>query len=175
MIGWLKLDKDMIDDPRVMEIAAQLRDVLHYRVVYMRGHGGSDLESNAELTALRCVTLGALVTMWRYAHDHINNDDVLPMGLDALDTVIGIEGFCGLLPPEWLVELNDMGTKLPGYCAKNNLIGKEKAASNNAQRQARYRERHKGEPKPVSAQHKTERNTGSNGVTSNAVTLIDQD
>lgn len=178
MSGWIKVDKDMVDDPRVLEIAEALRDECNLHVVRMKNRSGEDLGVTQEVTALRNAVLGALVTLWRYAHEHIRDDDTLPIGLDALNAVVGIEGFCELLPEDWLVIFDDGRIQLPGYCRKNNLIGKEKRAANNAARQAAWRARRKNDAQLVKV-HNADSNsasnvphdTVSNAVTRNAVTL----
>jgi hypothetical protein len=127
--GWIKFDKEVIDDPRLEQAAMVLATANPLRV------------SNAlcfYLNALR----GALVTMWVYADTHIRNDDTLPISSQTLNAIVGIEGFCALIGPQWITELDGGNIKLPGYCEKNGVIARKKRALDAKARQAAYRVRH---------------------------------
>jgi len=93
MSGWINIDKDMVDDPRL----------------------------NAA------------------ADEHIRDDDTLPLRCKTLDAIVGLVGFCRLLPADWIVELDDGTVKLPGYVEKNRLITKRKRIARNRERQSKWR------------------------------------
>lgn len=163
-VAWIKFDKDLVDDPRVLRAADALLERYTVSVERTKGDGfsvGTDL-TEAEASRLwRNAVTGALVTLWVYADTHILDGDELRLSFDAIDRMVGIDGFCSLIGPEWIEETNFGCTvRLPGYCAKNGLLSKEKRRADNAERQRRYRERHNAE---------------SNAVTSNDVTPLDQD
>jgi uncharacterized phage protein (TIGR02220 family) len=163
-VAWIKFDKDLVDDPRVLRAADALLERYTVSIERTKGEGfsvGTDL-TEAEASRLwRNAVTGALVTLWVYADTHILDGDELRLSFDAIDRMVGIEGFCSLLGPEWIEETNYGCTvRLPGYCAKNGLLSKEKRRADNAERQRRYRERHNAE---------------RNGVTSNDVTRLDLD
>lgn len=153
MSGWIKLDKDMLDDPRLISAASRLA-ARYIMAARTSGRGGRDL-SHAEELRFACNALrGALVTLWIYADTHIREDDTLAIGgLQAVDALVGIEGFCALLPTDWVQELDDGAVQLPGYCAKNGLIAKRKRAADSKVRVARYREKERR----VSGVHNAER------------------
>jgi hypothetical protein len=159
--GWIKFDKNMADDPRLLEIAVQLADAAAL------SSGNRDL-SNQEAVALYCNALrGALVTLWCYADTHINDDDTLEMGAGAVESLVGIDGFCDLLPDEWLTVTDDGSVKLPGYCAKNGVISRRKRTEDSNERVRKFR-----------AKRNAERNALQSSVklTCNAnVTAEDQD
>jgi uncharacterized phage protein (TIGR02220 family) len=163
-VAWIKFDKDLVNDPRVLEAAEGLAERYSLSVERIKGPGfstGSDLQDSERVAMMRNAVIGALVTLWVYADTHITEGDVLKISLASIDRMVGIDGFCSLLGPDWVQETN-LGTwsVLPGYCEKNGLLSKEKRREANADRQRRYRERHNGE---------------RNAVTSNAVTRLDLD
>lgn len=173
--GWIKFDKDMLDDPRLIAAAAQLAERI--------GGSGSDRAHDVTRNMLaRYALRGALVTLWIYADTHIRDDDTLPIGaLDALNAFIGIEGFASLLPREWIDELDDGTVILPGYCEKNSLIAKRKRATDAANRMRRFRARnadrdgeHARDVTPLVTQNETQnvtRHEVGNGVRTNCVDL----
>lgn len=140
MSGWIKFDKDMATDPRLMDAAVTLASQYHFGIATSSVGARSLSNSNALLfftNALR----GALVTLWAYADTHIRDDDTLPISSDALDALVGIEGFCAIVPDDWVVKLDAHTTKLPGYCAKNDLISKKKRRQDAKDRQSAWRAR----------------------------------
>ena len=163
-MAWIKFDKDLVDDPRVLRAADALLERYTVSIERTKGDGfsvGTDLTEAEAARLWRNAVTGALVTLWVYADTHILDGDELRLSFDAIDRMVGIEGFCSLIGPEWIEETNYGCTvRLPGYCAKNGLLSKEKRRADNAERQRRYRLRHNAE---------------SNGVTSNDVTPLDQD
>lgn len=171
-MAWIKFDKDLIDDPRVLHAAEVLAERYTLSVEKASGPGfavGSDLAEAETVTLMRNAVTGALVTLWVYADTHIRNGDELPISVTAVDRMVGIEGFCELVGEDW-IRSDNYGTTviLPGYCEKNGLISKDKRNLANAERQRKYRERQK-------LISNAPRNAVSNAVTSNAVTLLDQD
>lgn len=141
MSGWIKFWKDTNDDPRLVEASRRLAD--SYVFANRRPGGGADLSPGDALRFAGNALRGALAALWCYADEHIRNDDTLPISSHALDAMIGLDGFSGILPKDWIIVLDDGTVQLPGYCAKNQLIAKEKRASDNKARQARYRQRHR--------------------------------
>lgn len=167
-MAWIKFDKDLVDDPRILTAAEALAERYTVSIETSTGEGfaiGTDLHVRDSVTLLRNAVTGALVTLWVYADTHIRDGDVLPISMDSIDRMVGIDGFCQLLGPDWVKETNyGVFTILPGYCAKNGLQSKEKRRSENAERQRRYRRNHNA----VS-------NAGSNAVSNGVVTALDQD
>lgn len=104
--GWIKLEKDLLTDPRVTRIlgcACALQGVTHL--------------------------LGCLAHLWIIADAHIGNDDVLPMGTDEINRVLGVQGLCEVLPQDWLKVIDSTHVKLPGYQAHNGPEAKKRALS----------------------------------------------
>lgn len=139
MSGWIKFWKDTDDDPRLAEAASELRE--RYLVARRSRGGGEDLSASDELRFMRNALRGCLATLWCYADTHIGRDDALPISSQTLDALVGIEGFCDVMPIDWVEKLDDGTIRLPGYTEKNELIAKEKRASNAKARQAAWRAR----------------------------------
>jgi len=168
--GWIKIDKDMIDDPRVVDAAQCLASkyiIAHTTTV----QGGTDL-TEVELLRFACnAVTGALVTLWKYADEHIRDDDTLPITRDALDALLGITGFFELMPIEWVDELDDGTIILPGYCEKNALIAKKKAALKSNARVQAFRARKNGKCNAIGNAHVTQVTPRYPSVTK----VVDQD
>lgn len=118
--GWIKVEKDLATDPRVLRMASRLR--------------------NADVTLgsrARLVIVGALVTLWWYADTHIREDDTLPVGADQINELVGVENFCDLMPADWLVIVDSNNVKLVDYTAHNGTTAKKRALGQ--KRQERHR------------------------------------
>jgi hypothetical protein len=133
--GWIKFEKDMANDPRLLELAVQMADAA------CLSSGNRDLPRQ-ESVALYCNALrGALVTLWCYADTHIRDDDTLDMGAGAVEALVGIDNFCELLPQEWIEITEDGAVKLPGYCVKNGVISRRKRTQDSNERVRKFREK----------------------------------
>jgi hypothetical protein len=141
MSGWIKFDKDMADDPRLLEAASKLGK--RYVIAVRSAAGGSDLSESDHLAFACNAVTGALVTLWKYADVHIRDDDTLPVTRATLDAMVKIVGFFEVMPREWIDELDDGTVVLPGYCKKNSLIAKRKAAVKSNARVTAFRARKK--------------------------------
>lgn len=121
MSGWIKLEKSLESDPRVLRMA---------RAIESRNGG-----------ALQGVTvvIGALSRIWMLADSHADSDDFLSMTEDELNDWIGVPDFCSLMPDCWLVVDDDGGVKLPHFQAHNGIQAKSKAQA--AQRQEKHRKK----------------------------------
>lgn len=126
MSGWIKVEKDLGNDPRVLRMASRLR--------------------NADVTLgsrSKLVVIGALVTLWWYADTHIGDDDVLPIGADQIDELVGVAGFCEVMPTDWLEIIDANSVRLVEYFAHNGSVAKTRALG-----QKRQEAHRKNTPKP---------------------------
>jgi hypothetical protein len=127
MSGWIKVEKDLANDPRVLKMASRL------------SHADVTLGSRSRL-----VIVGALVTLWWYADTHIGDDDVLAIGADEIDELVGLKGFCALVPADWLEVLDADHVKLVDYTEHNGSLAKNRALGQKRQ------QRHRGKPTSTS-------------------------
>jgi hypothetical protein len=154
--GWIKFWKDMPNDPRVLAAAEKLAERM---ILANRSKmGGRDLPASEAINLCRNAVTGALATLWGYADEHIRDDDSLPLTLQTLDTIVGIEGFFELMPRDWLDKFDDGSIVLPGYCKKNSLIAKRKRTVKSNARVTRWRRAHKTNSNGVTTRHSTQCN-----------------
>ena len=125
VMGWIKLEKDLLTDPRIIRIAHALRQ----RFELSELEAETNIVESRNVTALPAVTvvLGALAQLWMLADTHIGEDNILSLGIDEIDQVIQIEGFCQLLPTDWLEILDSHHVKLPSFHEHNGTIAKTRA------------------------------------------------
>jgi hypothetical protein len=176
-VAWIKFDKDLVDDPRIISAAEALAERYTLSVERKQWPGvassGSDVDERETVTLMRNAVMGGLVTLWVYADTHLRNGDELPISMASIDRMVGIDNFCELVGEDWITSEN-YGTTviLPGYSEKNGLISKDKRNSAAAERQRRFREKRKALSNATS---NPVANAVSNAVTRNAVTALDQD
>lgn len=111
MSGWIKWEKSLETDPRVLRMARELQMMV----------------GNA--CALHPVTLvcGALIRLWSYADSHIRSDNTIDMSALELDEVIGIKGFCDIMPDDWLREKDARTVELPNFQEHNGVEARKRA------------------------------------------------
>ena len=156
MSGWIKFEKDLQIDPRVLRMAK----ALDRRLTLFDGPQSDYDPCNA--AALPAVTLvcGALVRLWSLADSHVGEDDVLDLSADEVDDYIGIPGFCQIMPADWM-QVGDGVVKLPGFHAHNGTAAKKRAVTQN--RVAAHRTRNAESvtrPRPRPDQDQTNRGGG---------------
>ena len=139
MSGWIKLEKDLLSDPRVARLALFLSGCITMNTEPTKGEADGDgfNSCNGQPLPGTTVVLGVLAQLWMLADTHASEDDVLPLGVDEIDELIGIPGLCSLLPSEWLQVIDEYNVKLPGFHEHNGTVAKERAL--NARRQDRHR------------------------------------
>ncbi len=132
MGGYIRIDKELPTDPRLLEVAARAH--AKYPIPGL-GEAGS-------LNAWRTAVLGALVHLWTYADVHLLSADVLPMSAPALASICGLPAdILRTFPGQWLEVDEDNGlVRLPGYCAKNGLRGRDERRGNNDLKRAQWRD-----------------------------------
>ena len=136
-MAWIKFEKDLLTDPRVLRIARTLQ--ARWKLYEVTAEGkGFEFGNDAALPAVTLVC-GALVRIWCLADTHIGDDNLLPLGYDEIDDVVGMPGFCALVPSDWIVAVDANTVKLPEYHTHNGTEAKKKAAT--AQRVAKFRSR----------------------------------
>lgn len=134
MSGWIKLEKDLLTDPRFVAAAMTLEERYGLAAKAVPDRNVTTLPASTLL-------LGALARIWIIADTHIGEDDILALSAHQIDKLIGIKGLCEILPNDWLQVLDGDRVKLPDYHVHNGSTAKER--SGNALRQQRYRDKHK--------------------------------
>jgi hypothetical protein len=124
---WIKVEKSLRDDPRIMRMVAGLMD---------REKAAGLPERSFNNLCATCV--GAVIILWITADTHVDEKDVLAIGPAQIDQITGIQGFCELVPDEWLVVLDAHRVKLPGYQRHNGILAKKRAVDQRRQRLYRH-------------------------------------
>lgn len=132
--GWIKLEKDLLTDPRFVAAAMTLEERYGLAAKAVPDRNVTTLPASTLL-------LGALARIWIIADTHIGEDDILALSAHQIDKLIGIKGLCEILPNDWLQVLDGDRVKLPDYHTHNGSTAKER--SGNALRQQRHRDKHK--------------------------------
>jgi hypothetical protein len=122
--GWIKLEKDIESDPRVLRMAKAVA-AMYPKI------------GNAPALHGVTLVLGALARLWIYADSHVRADDTLELGAADLDERLGIPGFCALMPEDWLRVIDDETVELPGFQEHNSVAAKR--AAQTTKRVARHR------------------------------------
>lgn len=171
-MSYIKVEKDLPDDPRLMELATSCYDEV------LAALTGPD--SNARSHVLRHALLGVTVCIWKYADTYLQSDESLPVTLQGLAAAIGapIE-LLKRFPERWLKVRPDGTVELPRYTKKNRLVGKDLRRSESDRResdrlrQQRHRAKRKQQrtPPPVTQRDNGGRHatTGTGTGTSNPI------
>jgi hypothetical protein len=138
MSGWIKLEKDLLTDPRLLRVA-QMFSGGYEMCSTRRGEARREDPCNGSPLPGVAMVLGAISHLWMIADTHIGEDDVLPLGIDEINKLLGFEEFCEFLPADWLQVLDSDHVKLPGYHEHNGTIAKERALA--ARRAAKHRKK----------------------------------
>lgn len=124
MSGWIKWEKDLETDPRMIRMAREMKRLC-----------------NAD--ALPAVTLvcGSLIRLWSYADSHIRDDNTLDLGASEIDDLLGIPGFCSIMPDDWLREVDEHTVELPDFQEHNGIEARKRALTQ--KRVTRHRDKAK--------------------------------
>jgi len=89
------------------------------------------------MSQARLTILGALTVFWSFADSHIGQDDHIQSTPDEINEVVGIAGFCDLLPADWFKIIDANRVHLPDFLAHNGVEAKRRAVDQ--RRQQRHR------------------------------------
>jgi hypothetical protein len=141
-IPWFQVDKSTLTDPRLLAAARELSKRYSVSEIDDNGSRADELPYVTQLSHVTNALRGALMMLWAYAHDNIMPGDELPLDPVSIDAMVGIEGFCDVMPPEWLEISADRQTvKLPHFIDKNQIVKMRQTRENAARRQREKRER----------------------------------
>lgn len=142
---WIKMRTDLYRDPKVCLIADALMDPEGELARFVSQHKQCDMTITRNV--MRNVTVGALVTVWgvmRLRGKRVGVDLVCSkVTVSVLDDMAELPGFGQAMASVGWVGETDEGVVFPRFFDDYNVDPSEKKASSAAERQRRYRERHK--------------------------------
>jgi hypothetical protein len=131
MSGYIRFDKDTVEDPRLLGLADDLNAYLDIALgeaaeksLTAEFPGALVAFSDTDARNLLCnAMLGGLVHLWVYGDTHIQTGDSLPLTVGALAAVMRLpEWTVHLFPRDWLIiDEENRRVILPGFIAKNNI------------------------------------------------------
>lgn len=129
MNGWIKLEKALETDPRVLRAARSLA----------RRAAAGDAAKSCNASALQYVTvvIGGLARLWMLADSHAGADDTVELSFEEIDEMLGVPGFCESLPSDWIISRDGKSSELPGFQQHNGSDARRRALT--AQRVANHR------------------------------------
>lgn len=149
---WIKMRTDLYRDPKVCLISDLLLDEDGELARYVSQNMQRDITVTRNV--MRNVTVGALVSVWGVLRHRgkRDGDDLFVKGctVSVIDDVADLPGFGKALQEVgWVVETDD-GVVLPRFFEEFNIDPADDMRAKNAERQRRYREKHKVEHKSES-------------------------
>jgi hypothetical protein len=133
MNGWIKFEKALSTDPRLLSMARRLGE---------RDEAQGLPKQPFRRLWITCA--GAVGILWMTADGHIDQDDTLALGAHEIDELTGIDGFCELMPREWLQVLDANRVKLPNFQAHNGTTSRSNAQAAARMRKKRLRDQRNG-------------------------------
>lgn len=141
MSGYIRFDKDLLGDPRVLALAEQWLE-------FLKKSAPSIDFPDTLLEALRTVTrhaaAGSLCSLWSYADTYLREGNVLAIALHQLadETHLPVT-ILSTLPPDWFTEGAGGTICLPDYADKNAVDSREKRRAQNRKRVKKWRQKQK--------------------------------
>ena len=135
---WIKMRAGLLASPKVYAIAMEIGECREAARVLTTGYAGPPMEV-LSVTALRNVTVTALLVTWASANEHSRNGVLSHCDLFALDEISGLPGFGAAMEAVgWAVyDPQKNAVILPNFKEWNSPAEDR----TNAERQRRYRER----------------------------------
>lgn len=142
MGGYIRMDKDLEDDPRVDDLA----EALARSHLGLAGEPSDFTPQQLQILGLaRDAVLGGLYRLWRYGDTYLGRHDRLKgasRGFARIQEVTALPtSLLKQFPAEWLREHADGTVELPGYSAKNALINRDQRREKGRERTRRYRDK----------------------------------
>jgi len=126
--GYIRMDKDLEDDPRVGDLGDFLADSV-----------------GIDKGLARDAVMGGLYRLWRHGDTHLGRHNRLKgasHGLARISEVTALPvSLLERFPTEWLRVHEDGSVELPDYAAKNALIDRDVRRANGRERTQRWREK----------------------------------
>jgi hypothetical protein len=156
--GWIRLDKDLIeDDPRVLQLGELYARWLYRELI---GEPPPSRLSDALLHAARAAIVGHLASLWRHADRYLDAENRLQLTLGQLATVVHAPvEVLQQFPAMWLATEEDGRVVLPNYIAKNKLISRDRRRKLGNARMQRFRARRRADEAVAEAQRESTKPT----------------
>lgn len=145
-VDWIRMRTDLYRDPKVVMIA----DHLSRSGGLLDRYVSQQMQCDMAITrnALRCATVGALVTVWGVTRHNgkRNTDDLIVRGarLTVVDEIADLPGFGEAMASVGWVRETKEGLVFPNFFEEFNSDPTSVTRSSAAERQRRYRERQRG-------------------------------
>lgn len=144
---WIKMRTDLYRDPKVSMIADQLMYTDGTLGLHVKQNCGCDMAVTRNV--MRNVVVGALVSVWGVLRHRGKRDAdnlvVKGCSLSAIDDVADLPGFGeAMAEAGWILE-SGKDLILPNFFEEMNTDPVEESRRKNAERQQRYREKHRNE------------------------------
>lgn len=163
---WIKMRVGLTTNPKVLRIAECLLEDgaylewsgLHYGLASYPAPDERQqrAERHAALRVTRYVTVTALLRFWGYANEHAKGEFIAGILPEDVDEIVGLPGFAAAIEAiGWGVFDPNGGLSLPDFHQHNTSVD---ARSSGAERQKRYREKHKESDAPRDAESDVTRN-----------------
>jgi len=142
---WIKMQTGLYRDPKVCAIADALMNPHGELASYVTQN--CQREMTVTRNVMRNVTVGALVSVWgvmRLRGKRVNDDLVLKGStLWIVDDLSELPGFGQAMESVGWIKADADGLVFPNFFCEHNVDPNEYANAKNAERQRRYREKHK--------------------------------
>jgi len=127
-MAWIKFEKDLQTDPRVLRIARLIES--RWLLFDAPKCPSNEQYDPCNASPLPAVTLvcGCLARLWCLADTHVGEDDILRLSISEIDAFIGLPGFCKLMPEDWLIDHGE-SVELPGFHIHNGTLAKTRAVT----------------------------------------------
>lgn len=134
----LRISECLLEDGKYLQWSALSYGVQGYPP---QSEAENRLERHAALRVTRYVTVTALLRFWGYANEHAKGEFIAGVFPEDIDEIVGVPGFADAIEAAGWVEFDASGgLSMPNFHEHNTSAD---ARSGGAERQKRYREKHK--------------------------------
>ena len=152
-MSWIKMRTSLSVHPKVLSMTVRLCCA---QAQQERNGSATQPQQVFGRDATLSLVIGCLCRFWVCADQHADADGVLGMSVQAIDMLVGVEGFAeALIAVGWLIDVDGESVQVVDYQAHNGTTAKSRASS---QRRMAASRQHKSNPKqnhPVAPKRNT--------------------